>query len=105
MKNLRCYDEADLEVELLHLYRQWGALGYWARRFYQIFSPHCKRYKGGVAAVRTVLYKNGTAGFTFLREQDRLDLSVECLVLKPEWHQLFNDEDRNRAQEKLKHLK
>jgi hypothetical protein len=95
------YDEADLEVELLHLYKQWGALGYWAKRFHQMFSPHCKRYKGGVAAVRSVLYKNETRGFSFLEQHDRLELSVECLVLKPEWHQLFNDRDRNRTKEKL----
>ncbi len=95
------YDEKDLEVELFRLYQQWGALGYWAKRFLQMFSPHCKRYKGGVSAVRILLHKNQTAGFSFLKEKDRMDLSIEFLVLKPKWHKLFNDKDRNMAKIKL----
>jgi orotidine-5'-phosphate decarboxylase len=94
-------DEKDLEVELSRLYHEWGALGYWAKRFYQMFSPHCKRYKGGVSAVRTVLYKYQTAGWSFLKNKERMDLSIESLVLKPEWHKLFNDKDRHRAKMKL----
>lgn len=95
------YEEKDLEMELFRLYQQWGALGYWAKRFFQMFSSHCKRYKGGVSAVRTVLYKNQTDGFSFLREKDRMDLSIEILVLKPEWHKLFKDKDRHMAKMKL----
>jgi len=95
------HDEAALELALLDLYQEWGALGYWARRFYQMVSPHCIRYKGGVAAVRGLLAKDQTAGFAFLKERRRLDLTVEHLVLAPEWHGLFTEEDRNRARMKL----
>jgi orotidine-5'-phosphate decarboxylase len=97
----KVYDEKDLEVELFRLYQEWGALGYWAKRFFQMFASHCKRYKGGVSAVRTVLYKNQTAGFSFLKQKERMDLSIEFLVLKPEWHKLFNDKDRHKAKMKL----
>lgn len=42
------------EEALLARYYAWGSLGYWAKRFYQKFSPHCKAYIGGVEAVRAV---------------------------------------------------
>jgi hypothetical protein len=43
-------DEQDLEAELLRIYEEGGKFGYWAKRFYQMFTPHCERYVGGVAA-------------------------------------------------------
>lgn len=86
------------------LYRRWGALGYWAKRFYQTFSRHCKRYKGGVAAVRSVLAKRQTAGLMFLRRAGRLDLSVERLVLHSTYRHLFGDVDRELARAKLDKL-
>ena len=97
----RQHDEAALELALLDLYEEWGALGYWARRFHQMVSRGRKRYKGGVAAVRGLLAKDQTAGFAFLKKRNRLDLTVEHLVLQPEWHDLFTEEDRNRANMKL----
>jgi hypothetical protein len=42
-----------------------------------------------------------TPGFIFLKEHGRLDLSVEALLLTPEWKGLFTDEDRAIAREKL----
>src|ERR1019366_3400609 len=92
--------EEELEAALQGLYYKWGGLGYWARRFYQKFSRHCKRYVGGVQAVRSVLPFQ-TPGFIFLKEHGRLDLSVEALLLTPEWKGLFTDEDRAIAREKL----
>ena len=92
--------EEELEAALQSLYYKWGGLGYWARRFYQKFSRHCKRYVGGVQAVRSVLPFQ-TPGFIFLKEHGRLDLSVEALLLTPEWKGLFTDEDRAIAREKL----
>jgi hypothetical protein len=89
------------EAALRELYYQWGDLGYWANRFYQKFSSHCKRYVGGVEAVRSVLPYE-TAGFLFLKERGRLNLSVESLILKPEWRDLFDDDDLEIAKQKLR---
>ena len=80
---------------------QWGALGYWAKRFYQMFSPHCKKYVGGIAAARTVVTNGRTGGFAFLEERGGLDLSVEALILKREWSHLFSDAVRALARKKL----
>ena len=88
------------ETALRALYYKWGFLGYWANRFYQKFSPHCKVYVGGVEAVRSVLPYE-TDGFRFLRNRSRLDLSVEELMLKPEWKGLFKDDELAMATRKL----
>jgi hypothetical protein len=78
--------EADLEALLLRLYRKWETLGYRASRFYQMFMPHCKQYRGGIAAIRNVVSKSGTGGFEKLVEMGRLDLTVEkAIILNPKW--------------------
>ena len=40
----RAYNESDLEEELHRLYEEGARLGYRANRFYQLFTPKCKRY-------------------------------------------------------------
>lgn len=40
-------------------------------------------------------------GFTALWERRRLDLTVEAVVLRPEWHHLFSDADRRAAYRRL----
>ena len=94
--------EADLEAVLLRLYRKWETLGYRASRFYQMFMRHCKRYRGGIAAIRSVVSKPGTGGFERLVEMGRLDLTVEkAIILNPKWTHLFSDNLRNMAQRKV----
>jgi hypothetical protein len=94
--------ELALESALLRSYEQWRDLGYRAARLYQVFMPHCKRYQGGVAAVRGVISKSGTAGLDFLKAHERTDLSIESLVLRPEWSDLFSEQDRKMARLHLK---
>ena len=94
------HNEAALEGALENLYQQWGSLGFWAKRLHQKFSPGRAKYIGGIGAVRSVL-RSKTVGFAFLKEHDRLDLSLENLILKPEWKHLFCDEDRDLARKRL----
>jgi hypothetical protein len=96
-------DEAALEEALEQLYQQWGVLGFWAKRFHQTFTPGRMRYIGGVAAVRSVLTAR-TDCFAFLRACNCLDLSVENLILNPEWERLFGEEDRAMARGRLGHF-
>jgi hypothetical protein len=93
-------NEAALENALETLYQKWGRMGFWAKRLHQKFTPGRKRYIGGIAAARSVL-AGGTDGFAFLREHDCLQLSVEALILKPEWQELFGQTDRALAQKRL----
>lgn len=97
----KVHNEAALERELERLYQRWGGLGFWAKRLHQKFTPGRAKYVGGIAAVRHVL-KSPTSGLAFLREHDAMDQSVEKLILRPEWKDLFSDEDRVIARRRLK---
>jgi hypothetical protein len=102
--------ERALEDALFRLYKEWARLPirpgykrpYYAERFRQMIVPDCRRYKGGIAAAREVIYGGTTGGFSFLRDQGHLDLSVENLILQAEWADLFTDRDRLVACQKLR---
>jgi hypothetical protein len=98
-------NETDLESELRRIYEEGGKLKppYWAKRFYQWFTPGCDRYVGGVNAVRKVLEAGGqSSGLKTVIEQGRPGLAVETLVLSEEWGHLFKPWDRKQAQENLR---
>jgi hypothetical protein len=95
-------DERDLEAELHRLYLECGKLGYWARRWYQLFTPGCKNYVGGIRTVRKTLDTGGRSfGMSKVREMNRLDLTVEALVLDSKWKHFFDDSDRAKARRNL----
>jgi hypothetical protein len=71
--------------------------GYWASYFLRGVRNH-----GGPDYARQLLRKPGTTpGFERLREEGRLDLTVEALVLRPEYATLFTDEERRIAAHRL----
>ena len=73
-------------------------LHYNASRFIQLVSS-----VGGRQAAKQLISKSGcTYGFEVLWENNRLDLSVEALVLKPEYHELFTDEEKETCRCRLK---
>lgn len=72
--------------------------GYNASRFLQMLGA-----KGGLAAAKQLISKpSGTDGFATLWEHGRLDLSVEAHVLKPEYAELFTEDERRICRERLK---
>ena len=101
--------ERALEAALLRLYEAWARLPippgqnrpYYAERFRQTIVPGCKRYKGGVRAVKDVLLKR-TDGFERLRGD--LELTVEWLVGSGEWDDLFSEPFRRAARNKLSQI-
>ena len=71
--------------------------GYNATRFLQLVGE-----KGGLAAAKQLISKpGGTEGFTTLWEYHRLDLSVEALVLKPEYKSLFSENEQKLCRDRL----
>ena len=94
--------ERALESALFLLYEAWARLPitpehprpYYAERFRQTIVPGCKRYKGGVQAVKDILAKRSMGGG---RLRSDPYLTVEYLVLSGEWDDLFNETDRNLA--------
>src|SRR5687767_6474081 len=70
--------------------------GYVATRFLQMVTQH-----GGVEAAHQLLDSEAPVeGFTTLWEKGRLDLSVEALVLEPEFEELFSFDEREKARER-----
>jgi len=74
-------------------------INYNPSRFIQLVSE-----RGGLAAAKQLIkVDGGTSGFTTLWEHNRLDLSVEAHVIKPEYRNLFTEEEieicRNRLTE------
>ena len=73
-------------------------LKYNASRFIQLVSR-----EGGVNAAKQLISKSGgTYGFEVLWEFRRLDLSVEALVLRHEYQELFTAEEREICRNRLK---
>jgi hypothetical protein len=73
------------------------ARGYWASYFLRGVRNH-----GGPAYAHQLLRKEGTTeGFQRLRQEGRLDLTMEALVLRPEYTELFSDEERRIAAHRL----
>jgi hypothetical protein len=71
---------------------------YNASRFIQLVSR-----EGGQKAAKQLISKSGgTYGFEILWKNSRLDLSVEALILRSEYHELFTDEEREICRNRLK---
>jgi hypothetical protein len=72
-------------------------LRYNASYFIQMVAEH-----GGLKAARKLLAASEpSSGFTVLWEHHRLDLSVESLVLRPDYYSLFTDQEREIARTRL----
>ncbi len=91
--------EAQLHEEMLAIYQHVGReTGYWARRYLQRV-----RRVGGLQAAKDWLKPKSkpTSGLQKLVEINRLDLSVEALVLCQPWSSLFTSEQLQVAQKRL----
>ena len=79
--------EARFHREMLRLYEEATSFGYYATRYRQMVIR-----RGGLAAAKRLLSYE-SVGFGRLWEEDRLDLSVEALVLREPWRELFTQEE------------
>lgn len=58
--------------------------------------------KGGYQTAMTLIHSSQPSdGYTALWERQRLDLTVEALLLRPQWHDLFTENDRRAAHRRL----
>ena len=72
---------------------------YNASRFLQMVAE-----RGGLGAARYLLHAPLSDGFTALWECNRLDLTVEAYVLKPQWRGLFTQDEIAIAKKRLSEL-
>lgn len=90
--------ESQFHEAMLSIYeRAKTECGYNATRFLRMVNDH-----GGLQASRILLHEPSISeGFTALWERGRLDLSMEVMILKSHWNELFTEEERNIAQRRL----
>jgi hypothetical protein len=83
---------------MLEIYRRAKSdAGYNATRFLGMVSE-----QGGYEAARTLIHASTVSdGYTALWERGHLELTVEALILRPEWHDLFSESERNIARDRL----
>ena len=68
-----------------------------ATRFLQMLYEH-----RGLETARILLHaSNVSEGYIALWEWKHLDLTVEALILAPEWHNLFSEPEREIARTRL----
>jgi hypothetical protein len=90
--------ERGFDAAMSELYETWRReIRYPANRFRQMLAR-----LGGVETARRLLGKPGvSAGFTRLSEAGRLELTMEYLVLQPEFTSLFTFDERRTARQRL----
>ncbi|GLR68309.1 hypothetical protein GCM10010909_29900 [Acidocella aquatica] len=72
---------------------------YTASIFYDMITRN-----GGLLTAKTLISAlKPSVGYTALYERNRLDLTVEAVVIEePEWRELFTDDEIKKASERLK---
>jgi hypothetical protein len=91
--------ETDFDAAMMDIYHRARAEAkYTASRYLQMLNDH-----RGLETAQLLLYAaNVSEGYTALWERGRLDLTVEALILQPRWNQLFSDDDREIARNRLR---
>ncbi len=90
--------EKNFDAAMMSIYlRALDEANYKATRFLQMLHKH-----GGLRTGQILLHAARVSeGYTALWERKRLDLTVEAMILKPEWHDLFTEEERKIARKRL----
>jgi hypothetical protein len=90
--------EKQFHAAMLSIYtRAKAEAGYNATRFLGMVSE-----QGGYEAARALLHAATVSeGYTALWERQRLDLTVEALVLDPQWRDLFSPAEMAIARKRL----
>jgi hypothetical protein len=82
-------------VDIYH--RALRELNYRTTRFLQMVTED-----GGCETAMTLIHAaQPSERYTALWERHRLDLTVEAVILLPEWHDLFTENDRRVARTRL----
>lgn len=86
----------DAEMQAIYT-RARDEADYNATRYLQMLSDH-----GGLETARKLIgASNVSEGYEALWERGRLDLTVEALVLREPWSQLFSEEELSIAKKRL----
>lgn len=91
--------ESQFHEAMLDVYRRAKAeAGYTATRFIGMVAE-----RGGLETARYLLHATTVSdGYTALWERGRLDLTVETVILQPQWRELFSKAERQTAITRLR---
>ena len=98
--------EKKFDGELSLIYdKVFAATKYPAHRFREKVKRWIADGRGGVAAAKDMIRKSGkngpSEGFKRLADRGALNLSMEYLILRPEFAPLFTEEERQICRERL----
>ena len=86
--------------EMLRIYEQAREFGYYPTYFLQMVGE-----RGGLGAAKKLLEGDEiSSGLKRLGAEQRLDISMEALVLQERWSTLFTDEELAMARRRLEEL-
>ena len=86
--------------EMLRIYDECSQFGYRPTRFRQMVNRD-----GGWETARTLLQGETLSdGFVRLWEENRLDLTVEALVVRDPWRRLFTESEISKAARRLEEM-
>jgi hypothetical protein len=90
--------EHRFDMAMMSIYHRARAeVNYNATRYLQMLHDH-----RGIETARILLHSPTVSdGYTALWERGRLDLTVEALILEPQWKDLFTDEEMVIAKTRL----
>jgi len=89
--------EATFDQEMLDTYHRAARLGYRPTYFLRMVQEH-----GGLETAHRLLGTDAPSeGLGRMWELGRLDISLEAIVLKPEYRPLFDEQERKIARERL----
>jgi hypothetical protein len=91
--------ERQFHEQMRRVYREAAEFGYRPTYFLRMVEE-----QGGVLAAKNLLRKGITDGLERLTREGRLDISMEALVLKEPWSQLFTDEENGLAKWALENV-
>jgi hypothetical protein len=89
--------QALFDRTVFEAYESWKTIGYRATRFRQMLGRH-----GGVETARRLLQIRGVSpGFERLRDAQRLEETIEFILLRPEFAPLFTADEQATARRRL----
>ena len=92
--------EERFQEEMFRIYREATQFRYYPTYFLRMVNE-----QGGLAAAKQLLSGDDpSSGFTRLWEEQRLDISVEAVVLQEPWRSLFTEEELTKARRRLEEL-
>ncbi|WP_187436027.1 PD-(D/E)XK nuclease family protein [Bradyrhizobium hipponense] len=89
--------EQGLRQALMRIYQECAEFGYRPARMLELMER-----RGAIGAAKYLIAHPVSDGFTRLAMEDRLDLAIESLALDEQWSDIFSEEEKTTARQRLR---